>query len=379
MIENNKIVINTYAENLELYQAAYKKAFGIVDISPASGLGSDLAITAEMKKIADENTQFAMMQNSPYEATGRGLDNLCFLRGITRKIDEHSIALVTFSGADGIAIPKGSEVVHNVTGEIFTTNEQGVIASGSFSVFATAQNPGRVSCDVGTLTETAIADVTVTNSSPGELGYLSESDTDLRKRLFTYVNSLNVDEELYLNLLNLQDVKYANIVTNPELIDSPEGVPPKSTAVVVMGGDDKNIAKTIMQYYPADKKLFGDVSVTISTAINNREYIIDFSRPVISQVVVGVTITKDASFDVGSVGAITESILSFFADKFKIADGVIFDALYIPVMQDYNNGFSFFNGIVNVEISLNGDTVNLAGAYNKLYMLTADNLSVTVL
>ena len=69
MFDNNgKLIINTLDENNIFYQEKYKAIFGEIDISPTSALGVDLAITSEIKKIADENTQEALMQNSPYEA-----------------------------------------------------------------------------------------------------------------------------------------------------------------------------------------------------------------------------------------------------------------------------------------------------------------------
>jgi len=378
MIKDNKIVINTYDENVQMLLEAYKKVFGLVDISPASALGSDLAIMAEMKKIADETTQKALMQNSPYEATGQGLENICFLRGITRKRDEHSISLVTFSGADGTAIPKGSTVAHATTGEIFTTNESGSISGGTFSVYATAQNPGRVSCDAGTLTSTDVIGVTVTNASTGTLGYLIESDSDLRKRLFNYSNGLNVDEELYINLLNIQDVKYVDIISNAELTADANGIPAKSTAVIVLGGDDASIARAIFNSVPADKKTFGDVSLFVSSDVTAKEYEVSFSRPIPQAVTIDITITSDDSFNLEDAGVIRASVLSYFADKVTIGDDALISSLYSPIQQDYNSGYEPFKGIKEVSISLDGASNNIAMAFNKYAVLPPENLTLTV-
>jgi len=376
--ENGKLIIPTLVENQELYQKEYEKTFGLIDIAPSSALGSDIAITAEMKKNADEFTQYAFMQNSPFEAIGQALDDLCFLRGIKRKINEHSVCLVEFSGTDGTLIPKGSIVKNSLTDEEFTTNEQGEITGGTFTVYATAVNAGRVVCNANTLTVTDITGATVNNPLDGIVGFLKESDTDLRKRLLTYVNALSIDEELYVNLLNLQNVKYVNIVSNPELTADANGVPAKSTAVIVLGGENKSIAKEIFLTIPADKRTYGTLSEVISSEVSKKDYVVNFSRPEAVSVSVEVTITKDTDFNTDDVGVIRESILDFFADKFAISDDVLIDFLYIPIQQDYNNNNPFFRGIKQVSIKINGATSNIAIAYNQYAVLSDDNLTIIV-
>lgn len=376
--ENGKLIVPTLTENMEAYQKEYEKTFGLIDIAPSSALGSDLAITAEMKKVSDEFIQNAFMQNSPFEAIGEALDNICFLRGIKRKIDEHSICLVEFSGADGIIVPKGSLVKNSLTDEYFATNEQGVISSGIFKVYATAVNAGRVVCNADTLNVTDITELTVNNPIDGNVGFLKESDTDLRKRLLNYVNSLSVDEELYVNLLNIRDVKYVNIVSNAELIADSNGIPAKSTSVVILGGDNKSIAQEIFKTISADKRTFGTLSEVISSNISNKDYVVNFSRPEAISVVVEVTITKDTSFNTDDVGVIRESILDFFADKFSISNDVLIDSLYIPIQQDYNNNNPFFKGIKQVSIKINGATSNIAIAYNEYAVLSDSNLTIIV-
>lgn len=376
--KDGRLIINTLPENMEFYREAYLKSLGLVDIAPKSALGSDLAITAEMKKLADEHTQFAISQQSPYEATDEWLDYLCFLRGIIRKINESSICLVTFSGADGIVIEKGTAVTNEVTNEIFITDEKGIITSGTFSVYATSVNAGRIACNANTLTATTIANVTVTNLNNGILGYLKESDTSLRARLLSYSNGLSVDEDLKLNLLNLLNVKYVNVVSNPKLIADANGIPAKNTAIVILGGDSKSIASIIKTTIPADKLTFGDISETIASPITNKEYVYSYSRPTPIIITLSVTITTNANFNPNDVGVIKESILNFFYDKFAIEDDVVFSTLYIPIQQDYNNNYSYFKGITAVAITINGATDNIIIAYNENAVLSSENLTLTV-
>lgn len=380
MFDNNgNLIINTLDENIVLFQEKYKATFGEIDISPTSALGVDLAITSEIKKIADENTQEALMQNSPYEAIDTGLENLCFLRGIKRKRDEHSIVLATFSGTDGKIIEKNSIIKNTLTNEEFTTNERGIIADGVFSVYATASNSGRVICDAGTIITTDLQDVTVTNAYDGILGFDLESNTDLRKRLFSYENSLNIDEDLYLKLSNLQNVKFINIESNKTLEVDINGIPPKSTSIVVLGGDEKSIAKTIFKSSIADRNLIGNTQEVVISDISKKEYVINFSRPEPIGINVKVTITKNSKFNPNDVGVIKQSILDFFQYKFKIANDILIDTLYIPVQQDFNNNNSFFNGIESIDIKINDAYENIAILYNQYAVLGNQDLIIIVM
>lgn len=380
MFDNNgNLIINTLDENIVLFQEKYKATFGEIDISPTSALGVDLAITSEIKKIADENTQEALMQNSPYEAIDIGLENLCFLRGIKRKRDEHSIVLVTFSGTDGTIIEKNSIIKNTFTNEEFSTNERGIITDGIFSVYATALNSGRVICDAGTITTTDLQDVTVNNAYDGILGFDLESNTELRKRLFSYENSLNIDEDLYLKLLNLQNVKFINIESNKTLEVDINGIPPKSTSIVVLGGDEKSIAKTIFKSSIADRNLIGNTQEIVISDISKKEYVINFSKPEPISINVKVTITKNSKFNPQDVGVIKQSILDFFQYKFKIANDILIDTLYIPVQQDFNNNNSFFNGIESIDIKINDAYENIAILYNQYAVLGNQDLIIIVM
>lgn len=376
--ENGNLTINTLDENMTFFQGKYKDTFGLVDIAPTSALGTDLAITSEIKKIADENTQEAFIQNSPYEAIDTGLENLCFLRGIKKKKDEHSIVLVTFSGPDETVVEKNSIIKNTLTDEEFTTNERGVITDGAFSVYATAVNSGRVICDAGTITTTDIQDVTVTNSYDGIVGFDLESNADLRKRLLAYDNSLNIDEDTQSKILNLQNVKFINIESNKTLEVDTNGIPAKSTSVVVLGGDEKSIAKTIFKSAIADRNLVGNTQEVVVSEISNKEYVVNFSRPEPVSLTVKVTITKNSKFNPNDVGVIKQSILDFFQYKFKIANDVLIDSLYIPVQQDFNNNNSFFTGIETIDIKINDDSQNISILYNQYAVLGNQDLIIIV-
>lgn len=373
-----KLIIKTLTENQEEYKETYEKTFDKVDISPDSALGSDLAITGEMKTIADEGTQYAFMQNSPHEAIDEGLDNLAFLRGLSRKVDEHSVVLVTFfSEAEGTIISKNTIIANELTDEEFSTDEQGVITNGIFTVFATSINSGRIICKADTINVTDIENVTVNNENDGFVGFDIETNTVLRARLLDYQNTLNIDEQLQIELENLQNVKYVNIVSNSSLSDNGT-LPAKATAVIVLGGTNKEIAKKIFATIPSDKLTVGIEEEIIASSITSKEYPIYFSRPTEISLNVDVVLGVSSKFDLDNLGVIKESILSFFSEKYNSDDTVILDSFYVPVQQDFNNQNFPFIGIESVSILVNNESLNIDVNYDEYTILSSSNLTVTV-
>jgi len=283
------LVINTLDENVELYKEKYAEYFGDVDFSPASALGTDLSITAEMKKIADENLQDAFLQNNPQTATGANLEALCFLGGIHRNNNE--------------------------------------------------------------------------------------TDTQLRERLYRSNDSLSIEENLKIALENLKSVAFADVVSNPNLETDAQGIPAKSTAVVVKGGQDQAIGKTIFSFINADKRTFGTQRVTVISDIMNKSYVLSFSRPKPLNVTVRVGLEVTHGYDELNNMHIKQAVLDFFKTEFTLGKEVIHDKLYIPILQNENH---FFKGIKRVDITLNNAKHNLLVAYNEYAVLDEKNIEIVV-
>jgi hypothetical protein len=376
--KNGNLQIGTLAKSIKFYESEYKKTFGLVDISSSSALGTDLAITAEMRNRAEENLQQAFLQNNPSTATGKALDALAFLAGIKRKKNEHSLVLLEFKGADGTVIPSNTEVKHVETSSVFATENKGVITDGSYYVFAKAVVAGRVVCDAQKLTVTELADVTVSNPRGGVVGYLIESDTSLRARVFDYEKALNTEEQLRKKLLNLQNVKFVKIISNPTLQTDSNNIPAKATSIVVGGGENQVVAKEIFKNLSSDKLLIGEITETVKSDITGSQYYVKFSRPKIVPVTVDVAITVDATFTELNKLQVETSILSFFEATYRVGDSVIQDRIFIPAQQDFKNNNYFFKGVKNVEVLVNGATDNVPVNYNELAVLNSDSLTVTV-
>jgi len=374
--ENGLLKIPTLDENIRELKALYEQKLGIVDVEASSALGADLAITSEMKKRADEALQFAVAQQSPYTAIDEGLESLCFLAGLKRKKNEHTVVYLSFIGVNGTIIPKATEVKNTATNEIFLTDEAGTIAGGVFEVYATAQNVGEISASSGNVNSVTLTGVSsVINNSDGVTGYLLESNSSLRSRLLNAESDQNSIRKIYTLLSNINNVKYVKVKANSELTPDANGIDPKSLSCVVLGGTSKDIARAIYES-PANLRTFGTSSETTSDPISGNDFIIYFSRPIEQLVTLDITISRDATFNLDDVGVIRESILNYFSDTFQIGDAVVFDKLSIPILLDYNSELSSFKGIVSLDIALDADVLNVPIAYDKIAVLNDADLTI---
>ncbi len=123
-------------------------------------------------------------QISPDTATGQYLENQAKDFGIERKPGTKATALVTFSGADGITVPKGT-AVQTRNGLVFFTDADTTLSAGTATVGVTSEFPG----DVCNVAENAICvmqsltTVAITASTAAEGGTDVETDEELRQRL----------------------------------------------------------------------------------------------------------------------------------------------------------------------------------------------------
>lgn len=378
--ENGNLKINTLEENNQEYKEKYREKFGDVDLSSSSALGEDLAITSEMKKIVDENSQEAITQNNPFLATGLPLENLAFLAGGLKKLTNvKSTVLLKFSGPNGSLIAKGTLVEEQISKEKYETTLKGTISNGIFYTFAQALTAGEIPCDKNQLNKlvTPVEGITVINESTGDVGFIEETNTALRKRMFDFDNSLNINERLYMKLKNIPNVKKVKMIPNKTDAVDANGIPAGHIAIIVLGGEDDLIAKAIFEQ-PVDYNTFGNIKIFVSSKIMNTATPVNFIRPNIVAPTVQVILNVDSSYNPNDATLIKESLLAYFKDKYSMGSKILIDNLAIPVQENYLDNNSSFKGLDSVTIKINNLSKNLILAYDQLAYLNFDNIQMEV-
>ena len=191
------------------------------------------------------------------------------------------------------------------------------VTSVSDLVSMEANASGAVIAPANTLTNlpVPVSGITgVTNRASAVVGRLEETDTELRVRRYESVgaNGGGTFNAIYGKVGDIAGVEFITVAANSSASTDSNGVPSKAFEVVVFGGDDDTIAKTIFDNTPIGIESFGSVSKVVIDTEGNPQ-VVRFSRP--TDVFLHVQATyKDYSEELVSVTnstAIKNAILTY--------------------------------------------------------------------
>lgn len=264
--------------------------------------------------------QTVFEQFDPTKAQGASLSALVQLNGLERQPATASSVTLTLGGTPGVVISVGQLVSDADNTTQWQTQTATVIGGGgTVTVLARCVAVGPVAASAGTLTNivTPVAGwATVTNAAPATLGRAEETDTELRQRRAqsTMAPAASPIESIYANVSNVPGVTYARAYQNNTLAVDGRGIPAKSVAVVVVGGDDTEIAKELLARTGVSAGWFGTTTVNLFDA-QDEAYAVRFSRPAPKPIYVHVTIqiTNPSVFPVDGVQQIKDAIVAYAA------------------------------------------------------------------
>ena len=236
-------------------------------------------------------------QFNPQNAVGASLSGLVQLNGILRKKGTPSTVVLTFTGAENTFIPAGT-VVTDENGEMGweTMADATIPLSGSIDVNAKSEQNGIFIYDAGqinTLANALEGITAVVNANQTIAGTADENDASLRLRRgrSTEIASSGMAESIYSSVMNIPGVTYCRVFTNRTLQEDDKGIPAKSVAVIVQGGDDNEIAKQIFIHSGLGCGYYGNVTVNFIDSLSIVTPV-SFSRPVQRPVQVYIKASK---------------------------------------------------------------------------------------
>lgn len=179
---------------------------------------------------------------------------------------------------------------------LLVTHENGVGITGNlpddFIIYAgksatfTADSVGVQTCEVGEL-DNIPNSVTgwdkVYNYAAGIPGTDTETDTHLRIRraaAATAFKGKGTDEAVEAHLMeDVVGVTSAKVKSNRQMATDSDGIPPKSFRALVVGGEDYEVAKCILDNQASGIESYGNTSVAVTDG-NGDQQIVSFSRPI---------------------------------------------------------------------------------------------------
>lgn len=285
-----------------LFNTYLTQTVGGITYRPNTAQGSFLHFLREIfVKIKDDLYKVAedsFYSNFLLTAQGVALDNLAY--PITRLPASGATCVVRFSGTDGTTIPTNF-IVEREDKIQYKTLSSGVISGGHVDLPVQCLTTGKVgNTSVNTITfiPAPLSGLdNVTNITPAQDGREVESDADFRQRVIR-IRSLGVSSSLGAIIEAVRTISGVTEVFGVEntTLYPIDGLPSGAFEIIVRGGNDNDIAKTIFEKRPAGIASYGNVSVTIYDS-NNNPHVEKFSRPEDIPIYIKIDLTVTQNYE----------------------------------------------------------------------------------
>ena len=321
--------------------------------TPQGQLASSLAAI-----IADKNNQIAWLANQvhPDYAEGFMQDAIAKIYFLERKQATDSIVTCEFMGLAGTRIPKGF-IVKDTLGNNWVLQQNISILAGG-TVTGTLSAKGSVPAKAHTVNQmyqTIVGLDRVDNPQDATAGKLIESRAEFRDRRqrSVAINAHGTPQAVYANVFALDGVSDVYVVDNPKgeaVTLNGYRLKPHSIYVAVVGGNNQQIAKTILQYAGNGCDFNGNTNVTVyddNYSEPKPAYQVSFMRPVDLPIYFRVRVEQGAP--IGYQDVIKQAIIAAFNGDNKARIGAnIYAIRYVaPVVKAMPDAH-----ILDVEIGL---------------------------
>lgn len=319
-----------------------------INESDDSILGQANAIFCEALAECWQQAYAASVQFDPLNAYGVPLRGLVQLNGIVPNYGTATQINLQLTGIANTIIPAGSQVSDVNANTVFVTNSNAVIgSSGTGTVIATCTAKGEISPANNTIIQILTPVYgwhNVTNTGVYVLGDEPETDNQLhvKQQRETSNTSYSQVDALYAGITNIAGVDYVRIYQNWTLETDDKGIPAKTIAAVVDGGDTEAIANVMWLKAPMLSNYAGNLPAPVTKFDRfGLSYQLDFYRPtkVPVYIDIDITVTDPSIYPADAYDQIKQNIIDYAAYGLNSSNGfppgspVIYSRLYTPINQ----------------------------------------------
>ncbi len=230
---------------------------------------------------------------------------------------------------------------------------------------------------VGTVTTIVTSVVgwdSVNNPVKATVPQAKETDDALRTRFFAnkYKVANNTIDSLFSALSELTGVTDTRIYVNDTDSVNAQGLPPHSFSVLLLGGEDLDIAKTIWGHTPAGIASKGTTAVSVVTA-QGQEQTVRFQRPVFVPLYVEIDLTTDSTYPSGGNDQIKANLVEYINNSQGIGGKVVYSRLFDAVNKTPGHE------IVTLKIGTSAGSLSettLTMAYNQIPTLALADITI---
>ena len=342
-----------------------------------------------------EQLQLAYNQFDPLKCSGAGMNGTFQLNGLRRRAGVKSQVVVTITGTPGLTLEAGKQITTADDYPIFELPLCQIGIDGTEAVLATCTEYGDIEASAGTLVKilTPISGWTsVTNALDAVPGSEEETDTEFRARqqASTSYTAQTIPEAIAAGISALEGVTFVKVYQNINLTTDSRGIPAKSIAPIIVGGDDEEIAQVLFEKLACGgADCYGSTEETI-TDNQSIDYTMRFSRPaeVPIYIDVDVTIINSALWPSTGAADLKAAILSFATlgagslqitsgydrDGYSPGQSVYATELYIPCYSI--PGIKVNSIVIGTTPSPADPSVDID--WDEIATFSSDNIDVTV-
>lgn len=351
--------------------------------------GQANAIVCEAIAECWQQAYLASTQFDPLNATGAPLRGLVQLNGIVPVYGTATQINLQLTGVSGTTVPAGSQVSDTAANYIFTINADSVIgSSGTGTAVATCNTLGEINPASNTIIQILTPVYgwhNVTNTSVYVLGDNPETDQQLhvKQQRETSNTSYSQVDALYAGITNISGVDYVRIWQNYSLETDDKGIPAKTIAAVVDGGDTQAIANVMWLKAPMLSNYAGNLEAPVTMFDKfGLAYQITFYRPtkVPIYIDIDITVTDQTIYPADAYDQIRQNIIDYAAYGLNSSSGfppgspVIYSRLYTPINEVA--GFKVNHLYIGTTQNPTG-TSDLEMTWLQVAQFLADNITIT--
>ena len=349
IISEQGVSATSRSDYIALLNARFRAALGSdLDVSSPTPQGQLIGVLADTLSEVDQAIISQANGIGLTTATGRQLDDIASLFGLSRHSATYSTVTATLTGVTGTRIPEGS-LAATTAGDVFATaagGETGVAigAGGTVDVAMRAQRSGAVVAAANALSRviTRIAGWdSITNAAAAVPGRAIETDASLRER-YRAALGRNARTTLAAMMSAIRDLEG---VTDYRVFENGAAVPSTIRGVTIGANSILAIVETNPQNAANDllvaTAILANKSLGVGTSGREsqvvrapwgHDYTVRFSRPV--NIPISVEIRVDAGADFPADG--TQQLinrLTEYVNRLGIGDGIGDHSLERPAYQ----------------------------------------------
>lgn len=368
-ITDKGITTETLPEIQGRLESRFREIYGQdINLDPSTPDGQWLGVISQELANCNEVISGIVRMLNPYTSTGRWLTDRALYAGLVRKGAQYSrVDSLIVTGSKGVVLPSGM-VMRDSSGNKWVTERQYKLNDlGSAEISARSQELGIFELSTGDTLDTeslivGIDKITVSKKSVN--GNEEETDGELLIR-FMKSHAINNEDDragIQAAVSALPDVKECVVYENFTGATDEKGVPPHSVNVVVVGGDSKDIAKTIIRKKKGGCGMMGDVYESVM--VSDLQRTARFDRAEEKKITVKVTV-KRIQPGIDYQEETTKTAIA--GNKFTIGHDVYATNLYCSIPNQ--------NGFVVTGITVN-NAQSVSVGYREIAVIKPEDINV---